>query len=47
MGLLLNAVTEKTLRLAPALIVNFEQVKRCSEIIDDAIKSVKKSGNKS
>jgi acetylornithine aminotransferase len=47
MGLLLNAVTEKTLRLAPALIVNFEQVKRCSEIIDDAIKSVKKSGSKS
>jgi len=47
MGLLLNAVTEKTLRLAPALIVNIEQVKRCSEIIDDAIKSAKKSGNKS
>jgi acetylornithine aminotransferase len=47
MGLLLNAVNEKTLRLAPALIVNFEQVKRCSEIIDDAIKSVKKSGNNS
>jgi acetylornithine aminotransferase len=47
MGLLLNAVNEKTLRLAPALIVNIEQVKRCSEIIDDAIKSVKKSGNKS
>jgi acetylornithine aminotransferase len=47
MGLLLNAVNEKTLRLAPALIVNFEQVKRCSEIIDDAIKNVKKSGNKS
>ena len=47
MGLLLNAVTEKTLRLAPALIVNIEQVKRCSEIIDDAIKSVKTSGNKS
>lgn len=47
MGLLLNAVTEKTLRLAPALIVNIEQVKRCSEIIDDAIKNVKKSGNKS
>lgn len=47
MGLLLNAVTEKTLRLAPALIINIEQVKRCSEIIDDAIKSLKKSGNKS
>ena len=47
MGLLLNAVNEKTLRLAPALIVNIEQVKRCSEIIDDAIKSVKKSGYKS
>jgi acetylornithine aminotransferase len=47
MGLLLNAVNEKTLRLAPALIVNIEQVKRCSEIIDDAIKNVKKSGNKS
>jgi acetylornithine aminotransferase len=47
MGLLLNAVNEKTLRLAPALIVNIEQVKRCSEIIDDAIKNVKKSGSKS
>ena len=47
MGLLLNAVNEKTLRLAPALIVNIEQVKRCSEIIDDAIKSVKKSGSNS
>ena len=47
MGLLLNAVNEKTLRLAPALIVNFEQVKRCSEIIDDAIKNVKKSGSNS
>jgi acetylornithine/N-succinyldiaminopimelate aminotransferase len=47
MGLLLNAVTEKTLRLAPALIVNIEQVKRCSEIIDDAIKNVKKSGSNS
>jgi acetylornithine aminotransferase len=47
MGLLLNAVTENTLRLAPALIVNIEQVKRCSEIIDDAIRNVKKSGNKS
>ena len=46
-GLLLNAVTENTLRLAPALIVNIEQVKRCSEIIDDAIRNVKKSGNKS
>jgi len=46
-GLLLNAVTENTLRLAPALIVNIEQVKRCSEIIDDAIRNIKKSGNKS
>jgi acetylornithine aminotransferase len=42
LGLLLNAVTESTLRLAPALIVNIEQVKRCAEIIDDAIKNVKK-----
>ena len=47
MGLLLNAVNEKTLRLAPALIVNIEQVKRCSEIIDDAMKNVKKSGSNS
>ena len=47
MGLLLNAVNEKTLRLAPALVVNIEQVKRCSEIIDDAIKNVKKSGSNS
>ena len=47
MGLLLNAVNEKTLRLAPALIVNIEQVKRCSEIIDDAIKNVKKRGSNS
>jgi acetylornithine aminotransferase len=46
LGLLLNAVTENTLRLAPALIVNIEQVKRCSEIIEDAIKKVKKGLNK-
>jgi acetylornithine aminotransferase len=42
LGLLLNGVTESTLRLAPALIVNIEQVKRCAEIIEDAIKNVKK-----
>lgn len=42
LGLLLNAVNENTLRLAPALIVNIDQVKRCAEIIDDAIKNVKK-----
>jgi acetylornithine/N-succinyldiaminopimelate aminotransferase len=46
LGLLLNAVTESTLRLAPALIVNIEQVKRCAEIIEDAIKNVKKGFNK-
>ena len=46
LGLLLNAVTESTLRLAPALIVNIEQVKRCAEIIEDAIKKVKKGLNK-
>lgn len=46
LGLLLNAVTENTLRLAPALIVNIEQVKRCAEIIEDAIKNVKKGLNK-
>jgi acetylornithine aminotransferase len=46
LGLLLNAVNEKTLRLAPALIVNIEQVKRCAEIIEDAIKKVKKGLNK-
>lgn len=42
LGLLLNAVTENTLRLAPALIVNIDQVKRCAEIIDDAIRNVGK-----
>jgi len=42
LGLLLNAVNESTLRLAPALIVNIDQVKRCAEIIDDAIRNVKK-----
>ena len=42
LGLLLNAVTENNLRLAPALIVNIDQVKRCAEIIDDAIRNVKK-----
>ena len=42
LGLLLNAVNENTLRLAPALIVNIDQVKRCAEIMDDAIKNVKK-----
>ena len=41
LGLLLNAVNENTLRLAPALIVNIDQVKRCAEIIDDAIRNVK------
>jgi acetylornithine/N-succinyldiaminopimelate aminotransferase len=46
LGLLLNAVNEKTLRLTPALIVNIEQVKRCAEIIEDAIKKVKKGLNK-
>jgi acetylornithine aminotransferase len=46
LGLLLNGVTESTLRLAPALIVNIEQVKRCAEIIEDAIKNVKKGLNK-
>jgi acetylornithine aminotransferase len=44
LGLLVNAVNDKTLRLAPALIVNMEQVKRCAEIIDDAIKNVEKFG---
>ena len=42
LGLLLNAVNENTLRLAPALIVNIDQVKRCAEIIDDALRNVKK-----
>ena len=42
LGLLLNAVNENTIRLAPALIVNIDQVKRCAEIIDDAIRNVKK-----
>jgi len=46
LGLLLNAVNENTLRLAPALIVNIDQVKRCSEIIDDAIRNVKKGFKK-
>jgi acetylornithine aminotransferase len=46
LGLLLNAVNEKTLRLAPALVVNIEQVKRCAEIIEDAIKKVKKGLDK-
>ena len=46
LGLLLNAVTENTLRLAPALIVNIDQVKRCAEIIDDAIRNVKKGFRK-
>ncbi len=46
LGLLLNAVKDKTLRLAPALIVSIEQVKRCAEIIDDAIRNVKKGLNK-
>jgi len=45
LGLLLNAVNENTLRLVPALIVNLEQVKRCAEIIDDAIGNVKKGLN--
>ncbi len=46
LGLLLNAVNENTLRLAPALIVNLDQVKRCAEIIDDAVSNVKKGFKK-
>ena len=46
LGLLLNAVNENTLRLAPALIVNIDQVKRCAEIIEDAIRNVKKGMKK-
>jgi acetylornithine aminotransferase len=46
LGLLLNAVNENTLRLAPALIVNIDQVKRCAEIIDDAIRNVKRGFKK-
>lgn len=46
LGLLLNAVNENTLRLAPALIVNIDQVKRCAEIIDDAIRNVQKGFKK-
>jgi len=42
LGLLLNAVNENTLRLAPALIVNIDQVKRSAEIMDDAIRNIKK-----
>ena len=42
LGLLINAVTEDTLRIAPAFIVNIEQVQRCAEIIEDAIKYVSK-----
>jgi len=46
LGLLLNAVNENTLRLAPALIVNIDQVKRCAEIMDDAIRNIKKGFKK-
>ena len=46
LGLLLNAVNENTLRLAPALIVNIDQVERCAEIIDDAIRNVKRGFKK-
>lgn len=42
LGLLINAVTEDTLRIAPAFIVNIEQVQRCAEIIEDAIKNISK-----
>lgn len=42
LGLLINAVTEDTLRIAPAFIVNINQVQRCAEIIEDAIKNVSK-----
>ena len=33
LGLLINAVTDDTLRIVPAFIVNIEQVQRCAEII--------------
>ena len=42
LGLLINAVTDDTLRIVPAFIVNIEQVQRCAEIIEDAIKNVSK-----
>ena len=42
MGLLLNAVKDDTLRIAPPLIVDSQQINRAVEIIDDAINIVLK-----
>ena len=42
MGLLLNAVKDDTLRIAPPLIVDSQQINRAVEIIDDAINVVLK-----
>jgi len=43
LGLLLNAVKDDTLRLAPPLIVDSQQITRAVEIINDAIELVIKS----
>lgn len=43
LGLLLNAVKDDTLRLAPPLIVDSQQITRAVEIINDAIDLVVKS----
>ncbi|MFM9129658.1 MAG: acetylornithine transaminase, partial [Actinomycetes bacterium] len=43
LGLLLNAVKDDTLRLAPPLIVDYQQITRAVEIINDAIDLVVKS----
>jgi acetylornithine aminotransferase len=46
LGLLVNSVNDKTLRIAPPLIVNLDQIKRCAEIIHDAIDNLMKLGIK-
>lgn len=43
LGLLINAVKDNTLRIAPPLIVDSEQVKRAIEIIEDSIDFVIKT----
>ncbi len=47
LGLLINAVKEDTLRIAPPLIVDSQQISRSVEIIEDAIDiTLKNQGNK-
>ena len=44
LGMLVNAVSENVIRIAPPLIISEEHVYRAVEILDDAINIVKRIG---